>query len=189
MHAAAMLARDVPIGEIASQLGVGYQTIRRWERTEAGQHQIAMIRKSVNEGTKHLAVADKVRRIVMAQLEVDRLMELIDIRAHNPHPDVPESSTGIVAVKVTTKSFSKGDMHTDITTVESKYDAALHQQLRYWMEYVAKEKGELETEVKLTHGGSVEQVISRPDLNNLTPEELEDLARIGQKAFPDWRPQ
>lgn len=182
LHAAAMLAEGVPMPEIARQLGVTDRTILSWSKTEEAQAHIAAINASVAEATKGLAVANKVRRIVQAQEMVDGIDAVIAARRKagasgrkrllDPDP-VPGEETGHVAVK---EIEIKG-----VRTREAAFDAALHNERRKWLEYVAKEKGELDTRLNVKHSGRVDHVVQRRDLSGLTDEELDHLTELAQK--------
>jgi transposase-like protein len=178
LDAAAMLARDVPVTEVARQFGVSRRTIQTWAKTAEAQAQIAAVKSSVREATKHLAVADKVRRIQNAQRMLDGVLAVIEARrlaglaATNP---LPGETTGHVAVKTETLSNF-------VTKREAAFDASLHAAALKWQEYVAKELGEFETGVTVRHSGRVDHVISRPDLSVLSDEELESLLPLAEKV-------
>lgn len=178
LDAAAMLARDVPVAEIARQLGAPRQTIYNWSQTEEAQAHIAAVKAGVREATKHLAIADKVRRIRQAQAMLDGILAVIAERreaaklASNP---LPGEATGHVAVKTETLSNL-------VTKREAAFDASLHAEARKWLEYVAKETGDLDATVNVKHGGRINHVISRPNLDVLTDDELESLLPLAEKV-------
>jgi IS30 family transposase len=179
LEAAALLARDVPVAEIAHQMGVSRWTIVSWAKTDEAQSHIAAIKSSVREATKALAVADKVRRIQYAQTMRDGVDALIAARrAAGSQINAIGAETGQVAVKVTTTEV-RGRV---TTTYEAAFDASLHDQARKWSEYAAKELDDLESNVNVRHSGRVDHVISRPDLSVLSDEELESLLPLAEKV-------
>lgn len=174
-----MLARDVPVAEIARQLGVNRRTILNWSRTEEAQAHIASIKTSVREATKHLAIADKVRRIEYAQRMRDGVDALrLARREKHWSGHIVGAETGEVAVKVTEIDLPGGAIK---TVYESSFDAALHAEARKWNEYAAKELGELDANLNVKHSGRVDHVVRRPDLSALTDEDLEHLASLADK--------
>ena len=179
-----MLARDVPMPEIARQFGVTERTIFTWSRTAEARTHIAAIRASVREGTKSLAVADKVRRIAHAQTMLDGITAIIASRRAAglaAAEALPGEATGHVAVKIT--EVTTGNRHATRTVVtrEATFDAALHAEARKWQEYVAKELGDLDSGLTVRHSGTVEHVHRRHDLSLLTDDELEQLAALGER--------
>lgn len=177
LEAAAMLARDVPVGEVARQMGVTRRTVQTWAKTEECQAHIASIKTSVREATKHLAVADQVRRINYAQEMRDGIDAVIAARREaglSQSKPMPGEGTGHVAIK---DVEIKG-----VRTREAAFDAALHAEARKWNEYVAKELGEFSTGLNVKHSGRVDHVISRMDLGALTDEELESLLPLAEKV-------
>lgn len=177
LEAAAMLARDVPVTEVARQMGVTRHTIQVWSKTDECQAHITAIKTSVREATKHLSVADKVRRLVHAQSAVDGIDSLIEARreagAASKQP-MPGEATGHVAVK---DVEIKG-----VRTREAAFDAALHNEKRKWLEYAAKELGEFDAGLNVKHSGRVDHIVSRMDLGALTDEELESLLPLAEKV-------
>lgn len=177
LEAAAMLARDVPVAEVARQMGVTRHTIQVWAKTEECQAHIAAIKTSVREATKHLSVADKVRRLVHAQEMVDGIESLIAARraaGEASKQPMPGEATGHVAIK---DVEIKG-----VRTREAAFDAALHNEKRKWLEYAAKELGEFDAGLNVKHSGRVDHIISRMDLGALTDEELESLLPLAEKV-------
>lgn len=172
-----MLARDVPVAEVARQLGVTRRTVQTWAKTEECQAHITAIKTSVREATKHLAVADKVRRIAYAQEMRDGIDALIAARREagmtGKQPMTGEA-TGHVAVK---DVEIKG-----VRTREAAFDAALHAEARKWNEYAAKELGEFDAGLNVKHSGRVDHIISRMDLGALTDDELESLLPLAEKV-------
>lgn len=178
LDAAAMLARDVPVAEVARQMGVSRRTIHTWAKTDEAQEQIAAIKTSVREATRHLAIADKVRRIHNAQVMLDGILAVIAARQKAGRAErapLPGEATG----HVTVKTESVGSI---TTKREAAFDASLHAEARKWQEYVAKELGDIETGVNVRHSGRVDHVISRPDLSMLSDEELEALLPLAEKV-------
>lgn len=178
LEAAAMLARDVPIVEIARQLGVSRVTVYNWSQTDEAQAHIADIKAGVRKATKHLAIADKVRRIRYAQAMRDGIDALLQARRKAGEAasyPMPGEETGQVAIK-------------DITTAtgarikEAAFDAALHNEARKWNEYAAKELGEFDASLNVKHSGRVDHIISRMDLGALSDEELESLLPLAEKV-------
>lgn len=173
-----MLARDVPLTEVARQLGVTRPTIYNWAQTEEAKAHIAAVKAGVQEATKHLAIADKVRRIRQAQAMLDGILAVIAERreaARSASTPLPGEATGHVAVKTETLS-------TLVTKREAAFDASLHAEARKWLEYVAKEKGELDAALNVKHSGRVDHVVSRPNLDSLTDDELESLLPLAEKV-------
>lgn len=178
LDAAAMLARDVPVAEIARQLGAPRQTIYNWSKTDEAQAHIAAVKAGVREATKHLAIADKVRRIRHAQTMLDGILAVIESRreaGERSRDPLPGEETGHVAVKTETLSNL-------VTKREAAFDASLHAEARKWLEYVAKEKGEFDATLNVKHGGRIDHVVSRPNLDTLTDDELESLLPLAEKV-------
>lgn len=176
--AVAMLARDVPVMEIARQLGVTRATVYNWSQTDEAQAHIATIRAGVREATKHLAIADKVRRIRYAQEMRDGIDAVIAERremARTGQRALPGEATGHVAVKETVTAM--GAM-----VREAVFDAALHAEARKWNDYVAKELGDIETGVNVRHSGRINHVVRRPNLDALSDDELELLMPLAEKV-------
>jgi transposase-like protein len=183
--AAAMRAEGTTVVEIARQLNVHSQTVFKWLATPLAKEMIERIQGSVNEATRDLAIANKKNRIDMAQREADRLLELIASRAAQSGV-VAGDETGVVAVKQTTiQTVTRGGALTTTTIVEGKYEAAIHEQLRKLLEYVAREKGELDASVNVKHQGRVDHVHRRPNLDALNEEELVALAAIADRHSID----
>ena len=177
LEAAAMLARDVPVAEVARQMGVTRHTIHVWAKTDECQAHITAIKTSVREATRHLAVADKVRRIAYAQEMRDGIDALIAARRAaglSQREPMPGEDTGHVAIK---DVEIKG-----VRTREAAFDAALHAEARKWNEYAAKELGEFDAGLNVKHSGRVDHVISRMDLGALTDDELESLLPLAEKV-------
>ncbi|MCA9878433.1 MAG: hypothetical protein KC442_11645 [Thermomicrobiales bacterium] len=178
LEVAAMLARDVSVNEIARQAGVTPRTILNWSKTDEAQAHIAAIRASVRDATRHLAVADKVRRINHAQEMLDGVMAVIAARRAAGAAEamaLPGEETGHVAVK----TESVGGR---VTKREAAFDASLHAEARKWLEYAARELSDIETGVNVRHSGRVDHVVRRPDLSALTDGELEKLAELAEKV-------
>lgn len=179
LDAAAMLARDVPVKEIARQLSITPRTVLNWSKTEEAQNHIVAIKASVREATKHLAIADKVRRVVYAQQMRDGIDALIAARKDaGARQHVVGAETGQVAVKTTITEVR--DRTTE--TYEAAFDATLHAEARKWNEYAAKELDDLETGINVRHSGRVDHVIRRLDLSALSDEELESLLPLAEKV-------
>jgi IS30 family transposase len=81
LAAAAMIARDVPIREIARQIRRFTRTIYTWAKTKEAQERIAAVKAGVSEATKHLAIADKARRIETLDTLHSKLLTVVDERA------------------------------------------------------------------------------------------------------------
>ncbi len=181
LDAAAMLAREVPVVEIARQFSISRMTVYNWSRTDEAQEHIAAIRQSVREATKSLAVADKVRRISYAQAMFDGAMAVIESRRQAgviATDALPGEATGHVAIK--TETLGNG-----VTKREAAFDAAIHAEARKWLEYAAKELDDITSAVNVRHSGRVDHVVSRLDLSNLTDEQLESLAAIREQAIAE----
>lgn len=178
-----MYARDVPLEEIARQCGVPVTTVSNWVYSPEGKDHVERIRIGVAEATKELAVSDKSRRIRMAQVEADRILELIQERrtaAAGASDPLPGELSGLVAVKETTTTIGSGNNIRTTTVREGKYDAAVHEQLRRLLEYVAREKGELDIGLNVKHSGRVDHVVRRQDLDRLSDEQLEQLTVMSE---------
>lgn len=177
-----MAASDVPVTEIARQMGVTERTISTWIKTAEAKGHIAAIRASVREATKHMAIANKVRRINYAQQMRDGIDAVIAARRvageAKQFRTLPGEGTGHVAVKETTNA--RGD-----EIREAAFDASLHNEARKWNEYAAKELGELETGINVKHSGRVDHVVRRFDFSNLSDEQLEALAEIREQALAE----
>lgn len=176
MEAAALLAEDVPVTEIARQFGVSRRTIYNWSESPEAKALIAEIQAETRAGVKHLAIANKVRRLHLAQQMVDGILAVIaDRQAQGAAQDkpLPGEATGHVAVK---RTFSEGGV-----TMEASFDNALHASMVKWLEYAAKELGDVETSVNLKHSGTVRHVHRKVDLSALTDDELDQLALLAEK--------
>ena len=188
LEAAAMLARDVPVAEIARQLCVTPRTILNWSKTDEAQAHIADIRESVRAATKRLAVADKVRRIIEAQEMYDGAKAVIASRREAGHAatnPLPGEATGHVAVKITEVTTDNRGIERTTVTREAAFDASIHAEARKWLEYAARELGDIEASVSVKHSGSVDHVVRRPNLSNLTDEQVEALAAIREQAIAE----
>ncbi len=172
-----MLARDVPVGEVARQLDVTPRTILNWSKTADAQDHIAAIKAGVREATKALSVADKVRRIQHAQTMFDGAMAVIESRRRAgvlTRNSLPGEETGHVAVKTETLGNA-------VVKREAAFDASIHAEARKWLEYAAKELGDIETGISVKHSGRVDHVVQRRDLSALTDDELDALTELAAK--------
>ena len=179
LDAAAMLARDVSVSEVARQMGVSRRTIQTWAKTPECQQHIAAIKAGVREATKHLAIADKVRRVRYAQDMLDGTQAVIHERreaAKSSASPLPGESTGHVAVKTETLSNL-------VTKREAAFDASIHAEARKWLEYAAKELGDVESGITVRHSGRVDHRHSTlPDFSALTLEEQFQLDQMLAKV-------
>ncbi len=179
LDAAAMLARDVPVAEVARQKGVTRRTIQTWAKTDEAQAHIAAVKAGVREATKALSVADKVRRIQHAQTMFDGVMAVIESRrragvlARNPFPG---EETGHVAVKTETLGNA-------VVKREAAFDASIHAEARKWLEYAAKELGDVEVAVNVKHGGRIDHRHEHRhyDFSMFTPEEQGQIFELADK--------
>lgn len=181
-HAAAMIARDISDQEVCRQIGITTNTLDAWKKDHGFLDQVAMVRRSALEGTKHFAVADKARRIAMAEAEINRLMALIEARAAygrkmTDDNYIPGEETGAVAVKDITETYGQGDKQMTRRIREGKFDAQLQAELRKWLEFVAKERGEVDE--KVTIAGQAGEPF---DFSKFSTEEIERLAEVAIRA-------
>ncbi len=183
-QAAAMLAEGVDVTEVARQFGVSRKTVYEWSKTPEAQAVIAEITASVRAGVKHLAIANKVRRLHMAQEMVDGIDGVIADRkdaateraAGKWDAPMPGERTGHVAVKV---GYSPGGQ----PIKEASFDGALHTAKARWLEYAAKELGDIETRVGVKHSGTVSHDHAHRvyDFSAFTPEEQDTIADLARK--------
>ena len=182
-HAAAMVARDVSDEEVIRQLKISRSTLRNWKLDHEFLDQVQLIRHSAYEGTKHFAVSDKARRIAIAEQEITRLQALLDARAAyarklSDEHYTPGEETGAIAVKDVTETYGQGDKQYTRRIREGKFDASLQAELRKWLEFVAKERGELD-------GADPAKAADKGfNFEDFSDEELEQLAEVARRARP-----
>jgi transposase-like protein len=134
LAAAAMIARDVPIREIARQFGVTPRTIYTWAKTKEAQERIAAVKAGVSEATKHLAIADKARRIETLDTLHSKLLTVVDERAVDMTGEVAGGGTGLMARQV--KQMGRS------TVTEYVVDSGVVREIRGLEEQAAKELGD-----------------------------------------------
>lgn len=179
-EAAALLADDVPVTEVARQLGVSRKTIYTWSESDEFRALVAEIRADVRAAVKHLAVANKTRRLHLAQEMVDGLLAVVADRKRDGRAakqPMPGQRSGHVVVKETYAANG-------LPQKEAAFDAAIHSSLVKWLEYAAKELGEADAKVDVRHSGRVSHTHHErtQDLSMLSDDELDRLAELAAKV-------
>lgn len=180
-----MFARGMTLSEVSEQVDTPTGTLRRWTDDLQFREIITRIRESTKEATRTIAVADKVQRIIYAQRMIEGIDAVIESRAEAGQKStdpVPGEATGHIAVRIRTTTTGSGPNSRTVTEKEGYFDASLHNERRRWMEYVSKELGEME--VNVNHKGTIVHV-QKPNYNNLSDAELENLAAMAEKLMAD----
>lgn len=165
LAAASMIARDVPIREIARQFGVSTRTIYTWAKTKEAQQRIADVKAGISEATKHLAIADKARRVETLDALHSKLLTVVDERAADMAGEVAGGGTGTLVRQA--KQIGAGRNAQTIT--EYAVDNGLIREIRGLEEQAAKELGDWVEKSEI--GGGLDMT-SRVELVGINPDLL-----------------
>lgn len=185
VKAAALLAEDVPVTEVARRFGVTRTTLYEWARTEEALATIAAIKADVREGVKHLPIANLTHRVHVAQELLDGVLSVISDRAAAGKQKaatgwdaaMPGERTGHVAVK----QIGVGRQ----AVREAAFDGATIAAAVKLMEYVEKATGSAPAEkVDVRLSGRVRHEIDdrRYDNSSLSLREQFDLDQLLAKV-------
>lgn len=177
-QAAMLVARDAQSDDsIASEVGIGRQTLVRWKNDPTFSRRVEEHRELWREHVAQTGIAVMENRVATLNDLHDRMLMVIAERARDPAmQDVPGGSTGLLVHQM--KAIGTGQNQTVID--EYVFDAALVREIRAHQEQVAKELGQWVDRREDKHDITVRQ---RPDLSRLTDDELSIAENLARRAL------
>jgi uncharacterized protein YjiS (DUF1127 family) len=167
-QAAVLVAEDdLSDEQLSAQVGIGRTTLKRWKADPAFRARVRDHIAELEAVALDRGIARRTKRVDVLNDLWRRGLQVIEARAVE-HQDVPGGDTGLLVRQVKLSATGR-------EVAEYAADTALLKELREHSKQAAQELGQW---VEKQHR-TVEQ---RPDLSQLSDEELADLDRLLDKA-------